>query len=65
MFDKKLMRFDEVAEYFGLKPNSLYNWINAGLLTKVRIGGKVFIPTEAVKKLIEEKIKETGGGSCI
>ncbi|MDR0453594.1 MAG: helix-turn-helix domain-containing protein [Deferribacteraceae bacterium] len=60
MYEKKLMRFDEVAAVFGIKPKSLYNWTNTGILPKVKIGGKVFIPTEAVKKLIEEKIREAG-----
>ena len=58
--NKRLLRFDEVANIFGIKSvTTIHNWVNQGIIKKVKIGGKVFISREDVEQLIDKKIKES------
>lgn len=46
--NKALLRPDEVAEYFDVKPRTVYGWISEGKIEAVKVGGTVRIKRQAV-----------------
>jgi excisionase family DNA binding protein len=43
----------EVAEMFGRKPRTVRGWIADGLLPHLKIGRSVFVPADALAKMVE------------
>ncbi len=43
----------ETARALGASPASVWRWITSGELPAVRIGGRVFIPHEALRRRLE------------
>jgi len=52
--NKALLRVDEVADFFGVTRQTVYNWINAGVLGANKIKGVIRIPRAEVQVLIDE-----------
>lgn len=48
---EKLWTLKELAEYWRMKPRTLYKWIASGKLKPSRIGRSVRIPDSQVKEL--------------
>jgi len=46
--NKALLRPDEVAVYFSVKPSTIYGWINEGKLNAIKVGGTTRIPRQAI-----------------
>jgi excisionase family DNA binding protein len=47
--DKKLLRVDEVAEYFDVSRSTIYLWIDNGILCAEKYRGTIRIPRESVE----------------
>ena len=58
--ERLLLRLDEVAALIGVSRTTAYALVNKGELPSVRIGGLLRIPSDALRKLIEERV---GAGS--
>jgi len=51
--DEKLYTVKEVADYFRVSRQAVYDWINRGLLRALRLGDRVRIPESALKEFIQ------------
>lgn len=47
--DKKLLRVEEVAEYFDVARSTIYLWIDHGILSAEKYRGVIRIPRESVE----------------
>ena len=52
--NKALLRVDEVADFFGVTRQTVYNWINNGVLSASKIRGVIRIPRAEAQSLIDE-----------
>lgn len=46
--EKKLLRVDEAAKYFGVHPKTIRLWIDTGKLLAEKLAGSVRIPRESI-----------------
>ena len=49
---RKLLRYNEVCDMFGINNGTLRNWAANGLLTIINIGGRRYISADSINKLI-------------
>ena len=55
----KLYTVAKVAEMFDRKPRTVRSWISAGLLPRVKVGNAVFIPAEALAKMVAAAVAKS------
>jgi excisionase family DNA binding protein len=51
----------EVAEMFGRKPRTVRAWIADGLLPHLKIGRSVFVPADALAKMVANAATKAAG----
>ena len=49
---RKLLRYNEVCDMFGINNGTLRNWAAKGLLKIINIGGRRYISADSINKLI-------------
>lgn len=56
------MRIPEFAEFMGLEPKTIYNWIYLGKAPKItRVGRRVYFRWEDAQRWMDERAEEKGG----
>ena len=50
--DRIALTVDEAARQLGVGRQTLYNWLNAGKLTSVKVVGRRLIPLDALRDLL-------------
>ena len=50
----------EVAEFFKISSQTLYNWVNKGLATKYKISGRSLFKIEEIEKKINDPLSGHG-----
>jgi len=60
--DRATLTVAEVAELFGIGLSAAYKAVKAGEIPAIRIGGRLLVPTAAVRRmlLIEESPRDSG-----
>ena len=53
--EEKMYTRDEVAEKFKVSDTTLWRWQNQGLITRKKIGNRVYYPETEIKKLCQLK----------
>jgi excisionase family DNA binding protein len=53
--ERLLLRIDEVAALIGVSRTTAYALVNKGEIPSVRIGGLLRIPSDALRKMIEQR----------
>lgn len=51
---KLLLSVLEAAERLGIPRNKAYEWCRSGLLRSIRDGGRIYVPVQAVERLVEQ-----------
>ena len=54
----------ETAKALGASSTSVWRWIKTGDLPSVRIGGRVFIPRDALRRRLEDHNAQLVGTTC-
>lgn len=49
---KTLFRVQEVAVIFSVTPRTVYNWIDEGVITSLKVGGARFVTRESLSEVL-------------
>lgn len=52
---EKMYSISEVADMFGVHPNTVRNWISSGKVKDIRIKGTIRITESEIRKVVEGK----------
>ena len=59
--EKQVLTTTEAARIFGVSPRTLRKYVDRGLLPGIRLGRRVFIPVEALRRLLGAEVKAKEG----
>jgi excisionase family DNA binding protein len=59
-----MFTIQEVADMFHVTRKTVYNWINAGRVRIIRIGGVLRIEQSEVDRIKRGEINKQGGTTC-
>ena len=54
--EKRLLNINEMSEYVGISPGSLYVWVSRGRIPHVKIGRKLMFDKRTIDKWIDSKV---------
>ena len=57
---RQVLTVSEAARVFGVSPRTLRRYVDRGHLPGIRLGRRVFIPVEALRRLLEAGDKPRG-----
>ncbi len=62
---KRLLTFDETRELLGIKPSTLYAWVNMRKIKHIKLGRLLKFRQDDIEEFIERNLRDTNNSNFV